>query len=195
MYVKMPFSLMNAGDTFQREMDIAFVEELGKFIVIYLDDVTVFSQSDDEHLRHIKMVFEKCRIFGISLNPKKSLFRLEEGKLLGHIISKDEIKIDPSRIEAIQKLEHPRNIKELQSFIEKINFLRRFIPNLAELLRNITNMLKKDVKIKWDTESRQSFEQVKRALTQAPVLISPDFTKDFYLFCFTSEHTIAAVLL
>jgi hypothetical protein len=104
-------------------MDIAFVEESGKFIVIYLDDVTVFSRSDDEHLRHLRRVFEKCRRFGISLNPKKSLFRLEEGKLLGHIISKDGIKIDPSRIEAIQKLENPRNLKELQSFIGRINFL------------------------------------------------------------------------
>jgi hypothetical protein len=195
MYVKIPFGLMNVGATFQREMDISFVDELGRFIVIYLDDVTVYSKSDEEHLRHLRRVFEKCRKFGISLNPKKTLFGLEEGKLLGHIISKDGIKIDPSRIEAIQKLEHPRNIKELQSFIGKINFLRRFIPNLAELLRNITNMLKKDTKIRWNTESKQSFEQVKHALTQAPVLISPDYTKDFYLFSFASEHTIAAVLL
>jgi hypothetical protein len=195
MYVKMPFGLMNAGATFQRAMDIAFVDETGKFIVIYLDDVTVYSKSDEEHFLHLRRVFEKCRKFGISLNPKKILFGLEEGKLLGHIISKDGIKIDPSRIEAIQKVEHPRNIKELQSFIGKINFLRRFIPNLVELLRNITNMLKKDTKIKWNAESKQSFEQVKHALTQAPVLISPDYTKDFYLFSFASEHTIAAVLL
>jgi ribonuclease HI len=195
MYVKMPFGLMNAGATFQRAMDITFMEEAGKFIVIYLDDVTMFSKSDDEHLGHLRRVFEKCRRFGISLNPKKCLFGLEEGKLLGHIMSKDGIRIDPSRIEAILKVEHPRNLKELQFFIGQINFLRRFIPNLAELLRNITNMLKKDIKIKWDSESRQSFEQVKRALIEVPVLISPDFTKDFYLFSFTSEHTIAAVLL
>jgi hypothetical protein len=140
-------------------------------------------------------VFEKCRKFGISLNPKKILFRLEEGNMLGHIISKDRIKIDPIIIEAIQKLEHPRNIKDLQSFNGKINFLRRFIPNLAELLKNITNMLKKGTKIKWDSESKKSFEQIKHTLTQAPVMISPDFTKDFYLFSFASEHTIAAVLL
>jgi hypothetical protein len=195
MYMKMPFGLMNVGATFQRVMDISFVDELGRFIVVYLDNVTVYSQSDEEHLQHLKLVFEKCKKFGISLNPMKILFGLEEGKLLGHIISKDGIKIDPSRIEAIQKLEHPRNIKELQSFIGKINFLRRFIPNLAELLRNITNMLKKDTKIKWNTESKQSFEQVKHALTQDPVLISPDFTKDFYLFSFASEHTITTILL
>ena len=115
--------------------------------------------------------------------------------MLGNIISKDGFKIDPNRIESIQKLEHLRNIKELQSFIGKINFLRRFIPNLAKLLRNIKNMLKKDTKIRWDTESKKSFEQVKHALTQAPVLINPDFTKDFYLFSFAFEHTIATVLL
>jgi hypothetical protein len=120
-------------------------------------------------LLHLRRVFEKCRKFGISLNPKKTLFGLEEGKLLGHIISKNGIKIDPSRIEAIQKIDHPRNIKELQSFIGKINFLRRFIPNLAELLRNITNMLKKDTKIKWTIEEKHSFDQVKQALTQAPM--------------------------
>jgi hypothetical protein len=123
MYVKMPFGLMNTGATFQRVMDIAFMEESGKFIIVYLDDVTMFSRSNDEHLRHLRRVFEKYRRFGISLNPKKILFGLEEGKLLGHIISKDGIKIDPSRIEAIQKLEHPRNLKELQSFIGRINFL------------------------------------------------------------------------
>ena len=101
MYVKMPFGLMNAGAIFQREMDISFVDELGRFIVIYLDDVTVYSQSSEEHLQHLRRMFEKCKKFGISLNPNKSLFGLEEGKLLGHIISKDGIKIDPSRIEAI----------------------------------------------------------------------------------------------
>jgi hypothetical protein len=195
MYVKMPFGLMNVGATFQRAMDISFVEELGNFIVIYLDDVIVYSQFDEEHLQHLRHVFEKCRKFRISLNPKKSLFRLEEGKLLGHIISKDGIKIDPSTIESIQKVEHPRNLKELQSFIGKINFLRIFIPNLAELLMNITNMLKKDAKIKWNTEAKQSFEQVKHALTQAPVLIIPDYSKDFYIFSFASEHTIVAILL
>ena len=100
-YVKIPFGLMNVGATFQRAMDIAFSEELGYFIIIYLDDVTVFSKRDKEHLEHLRKVFEKCRNFGISLNPKKTLFGLQEGKILGNIISKEGIKIDPKRIEAI----------------------------------------------------------------------------------------------
>ena len=117
MYVKIPFGLMNVGATLQRAMIISFVDEFGRFIVIYLDDVTVYSKSDEEHLQHLRWVFEKCRNFGISLNPKKTLFGLEEVKLLGYIISKYGINIDPNRIVSIQKLDHPRNINELQSFI------------------------------------------------------------------------------
>eukprot|EP00253_Pinus_taeda_P006696 PITA_06696 len=194
-YVKMPFRLKNAGATFQRAMDIAFVKEIHDFLVIYLDDLTPFSKSDQEHLKHLRQIFMTCRKYGISLNPKKSLFALEEGKLLGHIISKDGIRIDPERIQAILQIPYPRNIKELQAFLGKINFLRRFIPNLAELIRLLSNMLKKDAKVKWSLETKQAFESIKTALTQTPVLTSPLFDKDFIIFSFSSERTIAAVLL
>ena len=140
-------------------------------------------------------MFIICRKYGISLNPKKSLFGLEEGKLLGHIISKDGIRIDPDRIQAILQVPHPRNIKELQAFLGKINFLRRFIPNLAELIRLLNNMLKKDSKVKWTMEAKQAFEDIKRALRNTPVLTSPKFDRDFIIFSFASEHTIVVVLL
>jgi hypothetical protein len=78
MYAKMPFGLMNAGATFQQAMDIAFIGEKNMFVVIYLDDITVFSQSDEEHYDHLRKVFLKCRKFGLSLNPKKSLFAMKE---------------------------------------------------------------------------------------------------------------------
>jgi len=94
-------------------MDIAFIGEKDKFMVIYLDDITVFSTSDDEHLQHLKKTFEKCRRYGISLNPKKYLFSREEGKLLGHIVSLEGIKIDPKRVKAIQKIYIPRNKKSI----------------------------------------------------------------------------------
>jgi hypothetical protein len=195
MYAKIPFGLMNAGETFQRDMDIEFVEEKDKFIVIYLDDITVYSNSDSEHLQHLKQVFEKCRKFGISLNPKKSNFVVKEGKLLGHIISRDGIRIDPNRVVAIQKISTPRSKKEVQSFLGRIIFLRRFIPNLAEIIKHITNMLRKGNEIRWTTDAKKSFEEVKVSLTKAPVLVSPDFSRDFIIFSFASEHTIAGVLM
>ena len=95
MYVKMPFGLINVGATFQRAMDIAFSDEIGHFIVIYLDDLTVFSKTEEEHLKHLRKVFGKCRRYGLSLNPKKIVFGLQEGKLLGHIISEKGINIYP----------------------------------------------------------------------------------------------------
>jgi hypothetical protein len=88
MYDKMTFGLMNIGDTLQRVMDIVFVSEKDKFIVIYLDDLTVFSNFDAKHLLHLMHTFKKCRKFILSLNPKKSHFSMKEGKLLGHIVSK-----------------------------------------------------------------------------------------------------------
>ena len=95
MYAKIPFGLMNIGATFQRAMDIAFSEEKDNFVVIYMDDITVFSNNDRDHVKHLEKVFLKCRRYGTSLNPMKSNFALKEGKLLGHIISKYGIIIDP----------------------------------------------------------------------------------------------------
>eukprot|EP00253_Pinus_taeda_P010745 PITA_10745 len=194
-YVKMHFRLKNAGATFQREMDIAFAKEIHDFLVVYLDDLTPFPKSDQEHLKHLRQIFMTCRKYGISLNPKKSMFALEEGKLLGNIISKNGIRIDLERIQAILQIPYLRNIKELQTFLGKINFLRRFIPNLVELIRLLSNMLKKDAKVKWSLETKQAFESIKTALTQTPVLTSPQFDKDFIIFSFASEHTIAALHL
>eukprot|EP00253_Pinus_taeda_P010147 PITA_10147 len=191
----MPFGLKNAGATFQRAMDIALAKEIHDFLVVYLDDLTPLSKSDQEHLKHLRQIFMTCRKYSISINPKKSLFSLEEGKLLGHIISKYGIRIDPKRIQAILQIPYPRNVKELQAFLGKINFLRRFIPNLAGLIRLLRNMLKKDAKVKWSLETKQDFESIKTALTQTPVLTSPQFDKDFIIFSFSSEHTIVVVLL
>jgi hypothetical protein len=140
MYAKMPFGLMNAGETFQRAMDIAFIGENDKFVVVYLDDITIFSRSDKEHRFHLRKVFLKCRSFDISLNPKKSLFAMQEGKLLGHIVSVEGVRIEPSRVEAIQALSIPRSKKEVQSFLGKINFLRRFVPNFVEGVKLIIAM-------------------------------------------------------
>ena len=113
MYAKIPFGSMNARDTFQRAMDIVLLEENDRFVVIYLDDITIYSKFDQDHLKYLHKVFYKCRKFGISLNPKKSNFAMTKGKLLGHIISGEGIKIDPSKVTSIQKVDIPRSKKEV----------------------------------------------------------------------------------
>ena len=114
MYAQMPFGLMNAGATFQRAMDIAFVGLKDKFVLIYLDDLTVYSPNHEDHLQHLRRVFMKCRKFGIWLNLKKSQFALREGKILGHIVSAEGVKIDSVRVEYIQKLSIPRLKRNIQ---------------------------------------------------------------------------------
>ena len=93
------------------------------------------------------------------------------------------------------KVEDPRSKKEVQSFIGQVNFLRRFIPIFAEILMNITNMLKRDHEIKWIIYARRYFRDIKLAIIESPVLVSPDFRKDFIIFSYTYDHTIAGVLL
>jgi hypothetical protein len=125
-------------------MDITFIGEKDKFIVIYLGDIIVFSKFHDEHLKHLRQKFKKCRRYGISLNPNKSHFTMHEGKLLGHIVSEGGIEIDHERVNSIHEIDIPRNKKSIQSFIGRINFLRIFIPSFFEIIKIIMNMLKKD---------------------------------------------------
>ena len=111
---------------------------------------------------------------------------MKEGKLLGHIISQEDIKIDPKRVEEIRKIELPRNKVEVQSLLRKVNFLRRFIATFSEIVRYITNMLGKEKEIKWTSEAKQSFEDIKKDISEAPVLESPNFSKYFLIFSFAS---------
>ena len=121
---------MNDGATFQREMDIAFEGERDKFIVVYLDDITMFSKSDKEHLLHLRQAFEKRRKFGLSLNPKKCLFAMEEGRYLGHIVTSQGICIKPERVKAISKVNLPRK-KRSTIILGKGKFFVAFHPKLC----------------------------------------------------------------
>jgi len=194
-YRRMPFGLSNASSTFQRAMDMAFKGLMYKLVLVYLDDITVFSKNASEHLSHLRLVFERCREFGISLNPKKCIFVVHEGKLLGHIVSKEGVTIDKERIHAILQLPLPSHKKGLQCFIGRINFLRRFIPDIANLLKPLTSMLKKNITFSWTSEARHSFQSIKEALVAVPTLINPDFSKDFILYAYGVLDTISAILV
>jgi hypothetical protein len=129
----MPFDLINVGATFQRAMDVAFQGLINKCVVFYLDNVYVYSKNKDYHIQQLTQIFERCRKYSISLKPKKIVFSVEEGKLLGHIISQARIHIDPERIKDIAQLPFPHNKKVMQSFFGKINFVRNFTLDFVEL--------------------------------------------------------------
>jgi hypothetical protein len=106
----MPFGLIKDDTTFQREMDITFCGLINQSVVVYLDDVTIFSKNKKDHLSHLRDILERCRKFDISLNPTKSVFALEQGKLLGFIVSKDRMIIDPERNQEKKKIDHHQQI-------------------------------------------------------------------------------------
>ena len=130
----MPFGLVNFGSTFQRAMDIAFKGLVNISVVIYLDDIIVYSKKRSDHIRDLKQIFQRCLRYEISLNPKKSFFALSEGKLLGFIVSKSGIHIDPDKIKEISAVPLPHNKKAMQSFLGQINFVKRFVPDFSRIV-------------------------------------------------------------
>jgi len=157
MYDKILFGLINARATFKQAMDIDFVGEKDKFIVKYLEDMIVFPNTNEDHIKHIRRTFLKYIKFIPSLNAEKLYFSMIEGNLLDHIISKEGLNIDLERVEAIKQIVLPRNKREVQPFLGRINFLRRFVPNFVELVKHITDMLRKDHEVKWTIEAKESF--------------------------------------
>ena len=119
-YLRMPFSLMNAGDTFQRTMDYAFIYILQKILEIYEDDLTVYSKRRKDHVKHLRQVFERCRRYGISLDLKTYILGIIEGKLLGHVVTEQGVKLDPERVNSIKEILLPKKLKALRSFFGKI---------------------------------------------------------------------------
>ena len=140
----MPFKLINVGETFKHAMDIAFGGLINKFVVVYLDDIIVYSKKQEDHVPYLKVIFERCQWYGISLNPKKSTFSIEEGTLLGFVISLYGITIDPKSIEAIKIIAPPHKKEAMQSLLGKINFARRFNSDFAEIVKPLQEMIKKD---------------------------------------------------
>jgi hypothetical protein len=162
-YRKLPFGLKNAGATFQRAMSYAF-HDIKHIVQPYLDDLPTHSMHRVDHPTHLKAIFVRCRFYRIRLNPHKCVFCMEFGRLLGFIVSRQGIQVDPIKVEVILNLT-PSTLHQLQSLQRKANFLRRFIPNYAEITRGFTRLLKKDSEFVWDTIANNAFEALKLSLT------------------------------
>jgi hypothetical protein len=127
----------------------------------------VYSKNKEDHIQHLNHIFERCRKYNISLNPKKNIFGVEEGKLLDHIISQAGIHIDPKIIKATTQLPLPHNKKDMKLFFGKINFVRKFTPDFTENIKPLQKMIRKDVEFKWDDEQKKSFSNIKIAISQS----------------------------
>ena len=170
-YRVMPFGLTNAPATFQRLMSHAFKEYLRDFLEVYMDDLCVHSKDRSDHIKHLIMVFEKCRVYQICLNPDKCVFMVRQGKILGHIVSKNGISTDFEKIKIIVELPRPRNPKQVQEFMGHCGYYRRFIYMYAVIAKPLYGLL---VVFIWTEECEESVHKLKTTLSTAPILRAPD---------------------
>jgi hypothetical protein len=163
--------------------------------MISRDDLLAHSMCQVDHPTHLRAIFVRCRFYRIRLNPHKCVFCVESGCLLGFIVSHQGIQVDPLKVEVILNLPPPSTLRQLQILQGKENFLRRFIPNYAEITRGFTWLLKKDSEFIWDTIANNAFEALKVSLTRAPLIFPPDYNRDYFLYLVSLDYTIGMVLV
>ncbi len=190
------FGLTNAPAAFQSAMNHIFGDYLHEFVVVYLDDILIFSKSQTDHYKHLRLILSRLRQFDLYANAKKCSFNQPELNFLGHIVGKEGIKVDPQKTEAVKKWPKPTSVKELRGFLGLANYFRRFIQGYSTIVAPLTDLTKKDRHIsEWNATCDKAFNTIKTALIQAPVLAHPNFTQPFDVICDASNVGVGAVLL
>ncbi|KAI9034758.1 retropepsin-like aspartic protease/reverse transcriptase [Aspergillus affinis] len=189
-YLVMPFGLTNAPASFQRFINEVLGELLDTFVIAYLDDILVFSNNEEEHIRHVKQVLRKLRITKLRLKLKKCEFHIQETEFLGHWITTEGIHMERSKVQAIRDWPVPKSLKEVQQFTGLINYYRRFIDRYAKSIVPIFNLLKQNQKFEWTTQIQQTFDNIKRKITTAPILVQHDPEKLTTIETDASDYTI-----
>ncbi len=172
------------------------VQALNSFVVVYLDDILIFSKSAKDHLLHLDFVFQnKMMQNGYTLNPKKCEFNKLEIRYLGHIISHGGVKVDPAKVVRVQEWPEPKSVKDIQKFLGLANYFRRFIRGYSVLAAPLSDLLRKGARFQWGLSQLRAFNALKRSLTEAPVLVTPDVHKPFEVVADASGYAIGAILL
>ncbi|CAI7865292.1 unnamed protein product [Closterium sp. NIES-53] len=172
-YLVVPFGLTNAPATFQAEMNHILRPLLDECVVVYLDDILIYSRDMKQHIEHLRRIFEILRRDKFYVKLSKSEFALKKVHFLGHMVSAQVVHVDPKKIEAVRTWKTPESVKDLQQFLGFANYYNRFVPQYAKIATPLTNLLKKNTPFKWEDVHQQAMEQLKTALTSAPVLILP----------------------
>ncbi|CAF2043665.1 unnamed protein product [Rotaria magnacalcarata] len=197
----MPFGLSNAPATFQCLMDVVLAGLKWQSCLVYIDDIVVFSPTFEQHLRDLSTIFDRLANAGLTLKASKCDFCRKELKYLGHLITPDGIKPDPGLIDSVQLFPQPTKLKDLQSFLGLTGYYRKFIKNYATITEPLLVLLRSSQKSKrstnhitWSDQCHHAFNQLKIALTQAPLLQAPNFNEPFILETDASDYGLGAIL-
>jgi ribonuclease HI len=196
-WIVMTFGLKNAGATYQRAMNYIFHELIGKIVEIYIDDVVIKSLNHDSHLEDLKRTLECTRKHGLKMNPNKCAFGVSVGEFLEFLVHEGGIEVSKKSMKAIDEVVPPTNLKELQSLLGKINFVRRFISNLSQKVLPFSPLLriKKDQNFVWGDEQQKAFDEIKQYMKEPLVLVPPQLNKPFKLYVAADTQTIGSALI
>jgi hypothetical protein len=194
-FLVMPFGLTNAPAVFMDLMNRVFHPYLDKFVVVFIDDVLIYSPTPEEHDEHLRIVMRVLKEKQLYAKLSKCEFWLDKVVFLGHVISAEGIMVDPKKVEAILQWEFPKNVTEVRSFLGLAGYYRRFIKDFSMIALPMTKLMKKGVAFEWNEDCQKSFEELKVCLTTAPVLTLPKPGEEYVIYSDASHQGLGCVLM
>jgi hypothetical protein len=194
-FTVMSFGLTNAPTYFMNLMNKVFMEYLDRFVVVFIDDILIYSKNDSDHEEHLWLVLQKLRDNRLYAKFSKCEFRIEEVPFLGHIISNGGISVDPTKVREIVAWSIPSTITEVRSFLGLAGYYWRFIEGFSKIAKPMTSLLEKGKEFNWDLKCQDSFNQLKLRLMSPPVLIMSDLRKGFDIYCDACGQGLGCVLM
>lgn len=194
-FTVMSFGLTNAPAYFMNMMNKVFMEYLDKFVVVFIDNILIYSKDEKEHENHLRLVLEKLREHQLYAKFSKCEFWMKEVEFLGHVVTAAKVVVDPKKVSTVINWQPPKTVTQVRSFLGMAGYYRRFIEGFSKVARPLTQLLKKEKKFMWTSECQRSFEALKKSLTSAPVLVLPDIHKGFDIYCDASRTGLGCVLM
>src|SRR6185312_9765611 len=194
-YLVMSFGLTNAPAYFMYLMNSVFLPKLDKFVVVFIDDILIYSKNEKEHEQHLRIVLQCLCDHQLYAKFSKCEFWLNNVKFLGHNISSEGISVDPSKVQEVMDWKPLTSVHQIRSFLGLAGYYRRFIPDLSSIAKPMTELLTKDVKFKWDEKCDEAFHTLRAHLTTTPVLAQPDNNKPYDVYCDASGTGLGCVLM
>lgn len=194
-FIVMSFGLTNAPAYFMNMMNKMFMEFLDKFVVVFIDDILIYSKDKEELEEHLRAVLDKLREQQLYAKFSKSEFWLSQVAFLGHIVSAGGVAVDPTKVEVVLDWRQPKSVTEVRSFLGLAGYYQRFIEGFSKIARPLTQLLKKEKKFEWTETYEESFQELKKRLVSALVLVLPDIRKDFVVFCDACREGLGCVLM
>ncbi|GLJ29437.1 hypothetical protein SUGI_0580310 [Cryptomeria japonica] len=190
----MPFGLKNAGATYQRAMTTIFHDMMHTMMEDYVDDLLAKSLTREGHLHVLDKIFDRLKQYHVRLNPKKCVFGVTSGKLLGYIVSYKGIEVDPAKVKAIMDMPPPKNISQLRTLQGRLQSIQRFIAQLADKCHPFTHLLHKNIRFQWDARCQQTFQTLKDYLMSPPLLMPLDPSRPLLLYISATSTTLGVLL-